>query len=334
MNIPGVSIIIPVLNTERTIKTCLESISSQDYPKNKMEVLVLDGGSTDQTLNIIRTFLKSLDIKIVAAGLRDNMEARRMIGFQKSKFDLVCILDSDNYLGSKSCISRLVKPLVDQPTLVGSFTLHYHYDLHQTIFNRYVALFGGHDPVSYYLDKTDRLKWTDKAWVRKHQIVSKHPGYTLVQFNTLDFPTVGSNGTIIRKKFINLKSLTPESFFHTDILFDLLSRNHNTYAVVDAPVIHDTSSSLLQNVKKRIEYMSLHYLKLVKYRRYKIFDSNSKKDLFNLTKFIFYTITFIEPVGESVVGFIKVPDLAWFLHPIACWYFLIGYSYGILKQRL
>jgi hypothetical protein len=224
--------------------------------------------------------------------------------------------------------------MIDQPNIVGSFTLHYHYDPKQTIFNRYVALFGGHDPVSYYLEKTDRLKWTDKTWVRKHQIISEQPDYTVVRFTSKDFPTVGSNGSIIRKKLVNLKSLTPELFFHTDILFDLLSQNHNTYAVVDAPVIHDTSSNLFQNIKKRIEYMSLHHVKLSKFRRYKVFDSNSPKDVYNLIKFILYSITIVEPVGESVKGFIKVPDLAWFLHPVACWYFLIGYSYGVLKSKL
>lgn len=333
MNIPGVSIIIPVLNTERTIKACLEGISIQDYPKDKIEVLILDGGSTDQTLKIVNSFRRVINIKMIPAGFKDNMEARRMIGFQKSKFDLVCILDSDNYLENKDWIGKLVQPLIEHSDLVGSFTLHYHYDPNQTMFNRYVALFGGHDPVSYYLGKTDRLKWTDKTWTRKHQIVSEYPDYTLVKFDVLDFPTLGSNGTIIRKKFVDLKNLTPELFFHTDILFDQLSHDHNTYAVVDVPVVHDTSSSLLKNVMKRIEYMSLHYLKLVKYRRYKIFDSSSKKDLFNLTKFIVYTITLVVPLGESIVGFIKVPDFAWFLHPIACWYFLIGYSYGIFKQK-
>jgi glycosyltransferase involved in cell wall biosynthesis len=334
MNLPGVSIIIPVLNTERTIKECLESISSQDYPKNKIEVLILDGGSTDQTLNIIKPFVKRLNVKIIAAGFRDNMEARRMVGFQKSKFGLVCILDSDNYLGSKDWISKLVQPLVDHSELVGSFTLHYHYDPNQTIFNRYVALFGGHDPVSYYLGKTDRLKWTDKTWTRKHQIVLEHSDYTIVKFDVLDFPTLGSNGTIIRKKFVDLKNLTPELFFHTDILFDQLSHEHNTYAVVDVPIVHDTSSSLFQNIRKRVEYMSLHHLKLIKHRRYKVFDGNSPNDVFNLLKFIFYTLTIVEPTGESVKGFIKVPDLAWFLHPIACWYFLIGYSYSVFNSKL
>lgn len=334
MSYPGISIIIVTLNTERTIKKCLDCISFQDYPKDKIEVLILDGGSTDQTLKIVNKFRQSLKINVISAGFRENMEARRMIGFKKSKFDLVCILDSDNYLVSKDCIKKLVQPMVEHTQLVGSFTLHYHYDPSQTIFNRYVALFGGHDPVSYYLGKTDRLKWTSHNWDRKYQVVSQRPNYTLVRFSSSDFPTVGSNGFIVRKKFINLTNLSPDHFFHTDILFDLLSQNRDVYAVVDAQITHDTSSTLFENIKKRVEYMSLHHFTLVKYRRYKVFDSSSSKDIINLTKFIFYTLTMAQPLSESIKGFVKVPDLAWFLHPIACWYFLIGYSYGIFKSKL
>ncbi|KKU38295.1 MAG: Glycosyl transferase family 2 [Candidatus Amesbacteria bacterium GW2011_GWA1_46_35] len=55
MNFPGVSIIIPVLNNERTIKKCLECVTFQDYPKNKVEILILDGGSTDKTIAISKS---------------------------------------------------------------------------------------------------------------------------------------------------------------------------------------------------------------------------------------------------------------------------------------
>ncbi len=332
VNASGVSFIIPTLNTERTIRKCLSCISIQDYPKSKIEVLILDGGSTDRTIPIVKTF-KNINVRIIHAGHKDNQEARRMVGFKKARYDLICILDSDNYLGSKDWVSRMVKPMIDCPNLIGSFTLHYHYDPRQTPFNRYVALFGGHDPVSYYLNKTDRLKWTDQTWVRTEQILSHNSRYLVVKFDSNDFPTLGSNGSIIRKKLVDLHELTPEMFFHTDILYDLLSKNYNKYAVVDVPLIHDTHSTLLRNIKKRVEYMSLHHVKLAKLRRYKVFNSQSPKDIFNLIKFILFTVTVVEPLSESIVGFVKVPDLAWFMHPMACWYFLVGYSLSVLKSK-
>jgi len=51
-----VSIIIPCRNEEKFIGKCLESILNQDYPKEKMEVLVVDGMSEDRTREIIKNF--------------------------------------------------------------------------------------------------------------------------------------------------------------------------------------------------------------------------------------------------------------------------------------
>lgn len=48
-----ISIIIPTLNSAKTLKDCLASIAMQDYPKDKIEIIIADGGSTDGTLEII-----------------------------------------------------------------------------------------------------------------------------------------------------------------------------------------------------------------------------------------------------------------------------------------
>ncbi len=51
-----VSVIIPVLNEENNIKMCLDSLASQTYPSEKMEWIVIDGGSKDGTLEILDTY--------------------------------------------------------------------------------------------------------------------------------------------------------------------------------------------------------------------------------------------------------------------------------------
>ncbi|MDV2495302.1 MAG: glycosyltransferase [bacterium] len=53
---PFVSIIIPVLNGERTIGDCLVSLLKMDYPSELREILVVDNGSTDRTAEIVKSF--------------------------------------------------------------------------------------------------------------------------------------------------------------------------------------------------------------------------------------------------------------------------------------
>jgi len=55
---PMISIIIPVRNSERTLKTTFEYMSNIDYPREKMELIMADGDSTDTTVDIIKDFQK------------------------------------------------------------------------------------------------------------------------------------------------------------------------------------------------------------------------------------------------------------------------------------
>jgi succinoglycan biosynthesis protein ExoA len=53
-DLPFVSVVIPVFNEERHIEACLASVMAQDYPADRYEVIVADGGSTDRTREIVR----------------------------------------------------------------------------------------------------------------------------------------------------------------------------------------------------------------------------------------------------------------------------------------
>lgn len=58
---PFVSILIPTRNNEGDIERCLRSLNSLDYPKDRYEAIVVDGHSTDRTVDIA----KSLNAKVV-----------------------------------------------------------------------------------------------------------------------------------------------------------------------------------------------------------------------------------------------------------------------------
>ncbi|MCH5309929.1 MAG: glycosyltransferase family 2 protein [Prevotella sp.] len=58
MNVYKVSVICPVFNEERFIEACILSILSQDYPQDSLEVLFVDGRSTDNTRGIIERYAR------------------------------------------------------------------------------------------------------------------------------------------------------------------------------------------------------------------------------------------------------------------------------------
>jgi len=53
---PFVSIILPVRNEEQHISRCLQSIAAQDYPRDRYEIIIIDGLSTDATLDLVNEF--------------------------------------------------------------------------------------------------------------------------------------------------------------------------------------------------------------------------------------------------------------------------------------
>jgi len=86
-----ISIIIPAYNEEKFIADCLKSVYNQDYPKDKMAVIVVDGHSTDKTAEIVRRefpeviLLENPD-KIVPISMN--------MGIKKAKGDYVVRLDA------------------------------------------------------------------------------------------------------------------------------------------------------------------------------------------------------------------------------------------------
>ncbi|MBI2650486.1 glycosyltransferase family 2 protein [Candidatus Woesearchaeota archaeon] len=102
---PKVSIVIPAYNEEYGIKACLDSIFSSNYPKNKIEVIVVDDGSTDSTPSILKAYKK---IKTLSQNHLGKVEALNL-GALNSSNEFVITLDADTTL-DKNCIRELVKP--------------------------------------------------------------------------------------------------------------------------------------------------------------------------------------------------------------------------------
>ncbi len=61
---PLISIIIPVYNSEETLEACLKSIADQDYPNDRMEVLLINNGSRDQSHQVFVRIREKLDLHI------------------------------------------------------------------------------------------------------------------------------------------------------------------------------------------------------------------------------------------------------------------------------
>ncbi len=90
----SVSVIIPVRNEERMIGRCLQALADIDFPHERLQVVVVDNGSTDRTAAIVQTFADRLDLEILQRpGVR--ISALRNVGARASRGDILAFLDAD-----------------------------------------------------------------------------------------------------------------------------------------------------------------------------------------------------------------------------------------------
>lgn len=97
-----VSIIIPLFNKEKYISKTIESALSQDYPN--IEIIVVDDGSTDQSLEIVQRHKGKIQIH---TQVNQGAPRARNFGFRKSKGDYIQFLDADDILEPKKISSQV-----------------------------------------------------------------------------------------------------------------------------------------------------------------------------------------------------------------------------------
>jgi glycosyltransferase len=101
-----ISIITATYNSEKSIKTCLDSVISQDY--SDIEYIIIDGKSLDQTLNIINGYQqKYSNIKLISESDQGIYHALNK-GVKLAVGDVIGFVHSDDLLANKHIVSELV----------------------------------------------------------------------------------------------------------------------------------------------------------------------------------------------------------------------------------
>lgn len=113
-----VSVIIPAYNEEQFIGECLNTLLSQSY--RNLEIIVVDDGSTDGTLKIIKNFkLKILNLKLLHQKHKGPGLARNL-GASFAKGEILIFVDADMTF-EKNFVQDLIGPIIKGKT-VGTFS--------------------------------------------------------------------------------------------------------------------------------------------------------------------------------------------------------------------
>ena len=113
---PVVSVLVPSYNAQAYLAECLESVLNQSYPS--IEIIVVDDGSTDESLAVARSF-ESRGIRVIAQENRGPCSARNM-AFYASRGDYLQYLDADDVLHAQKIEFQMERLQRAEPTAMAS----------------------------------------------------------------------------------------------------------------------------------------------------------------------------------------------------------------------
>ncbi len=108
---PFVSIIIPALNAERTIKHTVESLLETTYKRK--EIIVVDDGSTDRTYEILYPYARAGLIKLFRKKERGGKAAALNLGVRMSRGEIIIPVDSDTIV-KRDAIDRVIAHMANE----------------------------------------------------------------------------------------------------------------------------------------------------------------------------------------------------------------------------
>jgi glycosyltransferase involved in cell wall biosynthesis len=299
----------------------LRRIRNQEYPKSKYEIIIADGGSSDNTVAVAKKF----GCKVVLNKLKTG-EAGKAAGLKVAKNEIIALIDSDNYLPDKSWLTRMVEPFADKE-IIGSEPIEYTYREKDGYITRYCALIGMNDPICMYLGNYDRKNYLTGRWTDlpvKEEDCGRYLKLTLEKYKV---PTIGANGTMIRRALIEKQ--VGDYLFDIDEIHELISKKKNKFAKVKVGIIHvfsGTVSTFIRKQKRRIK--DFGYYNKLGVRKYPW----NKLNKWGFVRFVIFSALWLPTFVEACVGYIKKPDRAWFFHPLACWLTLWVYGWGKIGQ--
>jgi glycosyltransferase involved in cell wall biosynthesis len=329
--LPSISVIIPTYNSGSVIRNCLNSIAEQDYPPGLIELIIADGGSTDDTIKTVKSYCNRFNNFMFLENTLKTGEAGKALGVKSATAELIALIDSDNILPTKDWFNTMIIPFAD-PAIVGTEPIEYTWRREDSYITRYCALIGMNDPLCLFLGNYDRYNLLTGKWTGLDVKQEDKGCYIEVTLCKNHIPTIGANGFMMRREVL-LQIDIGNYLFDIDILCELIDKygaNNNKIAKVKTGIIHTFSgdiSTFMRKQRRRIE--DFIFFEKRGLRKYPWKDRSGR----NLFKFILFSLTGLPLLAQALRGYLRKPDPAWLFHPIACWITLWTYGMGSIKGQ-
>lgn len=322
---PLISIIMPTYNAERTIELALQSIRSQTIDQELIEILVIDGGSTDATLEIAKKY-----------GARILHNEKRLpepgisIGLQNANGKYITKNGSDEVFTSPDQLKKRIDLLSNYPEvkciLADQLIPPKGYDFACA----YLNIIG--DPFTFFVYNN---KGTITENLKKYSCF-ENEGRFIYHFKEDDLLPIGDGGTtMIEMDYVReiFNDRIKEQVFASTIFDEVVRKTGYTACIMNDSILHYSAASL------KIYFRKLKFRVINN-----IFDKTgsgytaraiSNMNL-NRRKYLYplYCISVILPIIDSVRLSIRFKDSSFLMHPVYAYYVLFEIVIQYTKKIL
>jgi glycosyltransferase involved in cell wall biosynthesis len=323
---PLISVVIPTLNAERVLDDCLRALREQDHPRSKLEIILVDAGSTDATLEIARRH----EVDRVLPNPLLTGEAGKAVGMKAARGELILLVDSDNIVIGRDWVSRMVRPFAADPAVVGAEPQRWHHRAGLGWINRWHALSGVADPLTLYVGNYARDSQITGRWTDFAHGSEPRDGWDRITLDPRAVPVLGANGFMLRSAVME-RAPIGDYHFDLDYVHDLVEQGDRVFARVDVPVEHrfcEDVSGYWRKTRRRAD--DFFAFQAEGRRTYPW----TRRRTAGIADFALSTILLAPVLRDALRGYRRRPDTAWAFHPLACLLTLAVYSAATVRGRL
>lgn len=318
------SVVIPTLNSERTLGACLEAIGGQSLPRSAYEIVIADAGSSDRTIEIA----KEHGVDTIVPNPLKTGEAGKTAGIRAARGDVIALVDSDNILPATDWFERMLAPFADAEIL-ASEPIEYTWRREDPALTRYFAMLGMNDPICLFTGNYDRISAVTGRWTGLHVEQEDMGGWLKLRLSANALPTIGANGFVFRRSLLDGVKWEPY-LFDIDILYGRVLRDGCVcVAKVKTGIVHLYCSRLGDFARKqRRRIRDFLYFAQEKERTYPW----SGQSRMGIALFCLATASLLPLLWQMLKGFVRRRDAAWLYHVPACWMTLWIYGIGTVSR--